>query len=1366
MSTVTPSSTSTSMSAVHVTAPSLQPNPRSTDFKYFRRQFDNYLLIIGAAELQKLPLLLNSLGVDGLNIYDGLDDPKNTYSDAIGRLSDYFDGKSSVLVRRKQFYEAKQLSYESVNEFAVRLRRLAKECEFAAACPELLRDIFVIGVKNGRLAEQLLALEATALTFDIALRKAEAFERATAGRNEMEKVSVIRQQVKEEGSCNLRKCYRCGSNNHLANSDSCKARNVECRMCHKVGHFRSQCRMNQRVPESSSRIHPRVGSHANSRASNSTNSRAASSSNSVKGCAANSMNSSRAANATKSRAANSVISSCANCLNFPCIDQPVSDNGEFSHRDSGAVSSIEEHAFAFNVCSTSCDEFKRRIVVNGQEIECLIDTGASVNVIPNIITDVEIVPTDVTVEAWGNFTLKVLGKTTLTVVYKDKSVAATFVVVDSHGSNIPLLSGSLCRHLGLLDELVSHAKPADFIAQYPQVFSGIGKLKDFKCTITCRPNAVPFSCAPRRLPLSLVPDVKKELDNLIENDIIMKVSEPSEWSSPIVAVRKKDQSLRICCDYRKLNDNINRQLFHIPTVEDLLGSITNAKVFSLLDCNKAYYQIEVSEDSRSLLTFGTPCGQYTFKRLPFGIKCAPEIFQKIMSELLADIPGVLVFIDDILVYGSSVEEQSNRLHRVLQRLQIKGITLNPQKCTFSVSELTFLGHKISERGIEPSLDKVKAISEIKVPETKEQLRSFLGLVTYVGHRFVPNFASYVKPLWKMVAKDRPSKPQWSDVALSNFEILKNKVADISSIAWYNPSVECLIQTDASGTGLGAVLLQEGQPVAYASRSLTHVEMRYSQLEREFLAVFFALKRFRQMILGNRIVIETDNRPIISFTRKPIDCLPLRIQRWLLRIQDFDLSFRHISGKENKIADGLSRNSLPSDVKSSAEYSVCFILQGSPMELKTIASHTVLDSELIAVYEAISSNWSSPFSKQLKPFYHFREQLSVKHSRDEQTFVIMKGERIIIPLALRKELLTLLHEGHIGMSKMKHLLRSFAYWPTALSDIENEVKHCDACTRFQNKTDKMPLKSVVEEATRPWETVSIDLTGPSELLQGKTLLTIIDHYTRFPEVVVLRDSSTRCIIESLRNIFARFGFPKHLISDNGTCFTSHEFEHFLESTRTVHRKSSVFFPQSNGLIERFHSTLKTRLRKLFHDNNLTLNTAIDRILYDIRSCPHEMTGQTPFYRMFGRSMRTKMSELMFSSATSSGRNVESEYVKRGNSRIVNYKPGDAVYVKKGFTESHFCHPAIVLKCVGRGAYKVKFYDDSVRVYNQRFMKRRFKKEVDSYDDLMIDSALNEVDHRSGASSDITSIPPVCEEPVIRRSTRMRTKPRKCEEFVFH
>ena len=1239
-------------SSAQLIAPLLPSHPNSTDFKYFKRTFINYLEIISADKAQKLPLLLNSLGRDGLDIYDGLPSPKDDFDQAMDKLSTYFTGSASTLLRRKDFYAAKQKSFETVNEFAVRLRRLFSECDFPASLSqEILRDIFVFGLFDDRAAQQLLALDTAKLNFDTALKRAETFECAHKERKSTEVSAVMK---KSPESHSTRKCFRCGSRDHIANFDKCPAKAEKCHVCSKIGHFKSQCRANKSRNFSESSVHDRPRT--------------------------------------------SLVSNVSDFV------QPSSDGSN--------IFSLT----AVDACSVSCDDTKRNVIINGRNVLAIIDTGASVNVLPNgMVPSAELSPSHVKLNTWGALPLKVIADVQCTIQYKDRSVDETFIVVDTDkNKSLPLMSSSLCKKLGLLQELVQNVSLTDFPSNFPEVFQGTGLIKNVQVDLHVHENAVPFSVPNRRLPLALHSQVKEELDKMVENDIITPVSEPTSWCSPIVVVKKKDDKLRICCDFRELNKYVQRQHFPIPCIDDLLASITNAECFSLLDCKSAYYQLQVSPESQHFLTFGTPFGRYTFRRLPFGICTAPEIFQKVMSDLLSDLPGVIVYIDDILIFGSSPEEHNKRVTEVLQRLSENGICLKVEKCIFGSSQVDFLGHSLSKDGVKPSAKKVEAVNSMVLPSTKSQLRSFLGLASYVGHKCVPNLAEITRPLWDMVRKCSPEKITWSDSDKKAFFDTQGAISRISALAWFKPGVDCVLQTDASGTAIGAVLLQNNLPVAYASRMLTEVEKRYSQLEREFLGIVFGLLKFRHIVLGNFCVVQTDHKPIIALLDKRIDTLPLRLQRWILKIQEFSVKYQFIKGEDNVLADALSRNCNTEILDKSVddvEYSVCFILKASPLDLKAVAEASFQDPLMTTLLQCVQNDWENYASdpelrNRMKPFYHSRHELSVKFSADQTKFLILKGRLIAIPEELQRSVLELVHEGHLGMTKMKQHIRNFAYWPNYSSDIESYVKCCTACVSFQTKSDKLTFSEVANESTAPWQTISVDLTGPSDLLQGKTLLTVIDHFSRFPEVVILSDTSSKSIIGALTSLFARYGLPEKLLSDNGSNFVSAEFESFLASTRTQHFRTSNFHPQTNGVVERFHGSLKLRLRKLMTFDKLSLPLAIDKVLYDLRSSPHEVTGATPFARMFGRSMRTKLSQITVhdSSPSTVPRDLTTDYRNRFVPREVQYQPGERVLCRKGRTEKFFTHPAEIQRRVGRGAYEVRVPNGQTRVYNQCNLKR--------------------------------------------------------------
>ena len=268
----------------------------------------------------------------------------------------------------------------------------------------------------------------------------------------------------------------------------------------------------------------------------------------------------------------------------------------------------------------------------------------------------------------------------------------------------------------------------------------------------------------------------------------------------------------------------------------------------------------------------------------------------------------------------------------------------------------------------------------------------------------------------------------------------------------------------------------------------------------------------------------------------------------------------------------------------------------------------------------------------------------------------------MPQALRHEILCSAHETHSGMSKMKSVLRAYCFWPRINADIEEFVRHCTACTVYQQRVDKPPMVPVAEQETKPWCSVAVDLTGPSDILDGKVLLTIIDLYSRYPEVYILKDITSSEIVSKLRSTFARCGFPERVISDNGSVFVSQEFRDFLINCGIKPVNSSFYYPQSNSTIERFHGTLKSKLKRLRFENRIPLQMALDNVLFDIRATPNDINGHTPFFRLFGREMYTKLSKLAMKDVRVVGRkrSARNKYAKK-QSIVKNYEPGQSVLV---------------------------------------------------------------------------------------------------------
>ena len=644
-------------------------------------------------------------------------------------------------------------------------------------------------------------------------------------------------------------------------------------------------------------------------------------------------------------------------------------------------------------------------------------------------------------------------------------------------------------------------------------------------------------------------------------------------------------------------------------------------MFSKLDLRWGYHQIELSEESREITTFITHKGLYRYKRLMFGISSAPEKYQQVIQQTLQGTEGVHNISDDIIVHGATHDQHDKRLRKVMMRVRECDLTLNLEKCQFSMSQLTFMGHVLSSRGVGVATDKVRAVVEAREPESVSEVRSFLGLVNYSG-RFIPDLATLSEPLRRLTKKD--VEFQWGPEQAAAFQKLKNELARAEILGYYDKDAETHVITDASPVGLGAVLAQKQQGefrvIMYASRSLTEVERRYSQTEREVLAIVWACERFHTYLYGVKFHLVTDH--------KPLECLyskksrpPARIERWVLRMQVFYYSIEYKPGSEN-IADSLSRLSCrPSQdeekTRNVAEEYVRFIAQTATPKARTtreVEEHSHRDAELSGVRRCIREGvWNN---KECVRYIPVKEELCAIDK------VVLRGTRIVIPQSLRQQVLAIAHEGHVGIVATKLRLRTKVWWPSIDKDAEQYVRSCHGCQLVGQATPPEPLMPT-ELPLGKWQDLSLDLLVP--MPTGEYLLVVIDYYSRYYEVEILMSVTASQIISRLEKIFAVHGLPVTITSDNGPQFRSEEFEHYLVGNGILHRKVTPQWAQANGEVERQNRSLLKSMR-IAQAEGKNWRKELVHYLATYRTTPHTVTGVCPAELLFGRKIRTKMPEL--------------------------------------------------------------------------------------------------------------------------------------------
>ena len=885
---------------------------------------------------------------------------------------------------------------------------------------------------------------------------------------------------------------------------------------------------------------------------------------------------------------------------------------------------------------------------SGNFLRFQVDTGAQCNVVPLALYKEatkdhslsHIIMSSSQITAYGGATLPVVGQVCMEVEWNHCQYILECKLVNA--TNIrPLLGRRASINMKIVayldnDKLhqpdVRHAtvfavEPTNaisqrqLVAQYPKVFrEAVGKVSG-KYHIRLDPNAVPVQHAPRRVPVALRQQLKETLHNMAKADIIAPVTDPTEWISSMVVVPKKNGTLRLCLDPKELNAAIQREHYALPTIEDVATCLHGAKVFTVLDVRSGFWHITLDDSSSLLTTFHTPFGRYRWKRMPFGICSAPEIFQRPMHQLIEGLTGIEVIADDFVVVGrghdeaEAIHDHDKNLHAFLQRCEECGVRLNADKMKLRRNAVPFIGHIATDQGLCADPAKVQAIKEMPMPKNIAAVQRLLGLAQYLS-KFLPHLSDIMKPLRDLTQKEVDWV--WDHPQQEAMDKLKQAVMSTPVLRYYNIQEEVTLQCDASQSGLGAAMMQNGQPVAYASRALTSAETRYAQIEKELLAVVFVCDHFDAYIYGrSRINIETDHKPLESIVLKPLNDAPKRLQRMLLQLQKYNLQWKYKKGTSMFLADTLSRAHLPEVCACDLElatnlegidHMAPMLLAVSKDRLIQIKHASTDDPTLQVLRETIQQGW--PESKTEVPpavqaYFDFRDELTI------QDQLVFKGPRIIIPGALRREMMSMVHASHIGIEGCIQRAWDSLYWPRMNSDLKEYIGKCDICLSHRAVPGRESLLQH-EIPERPWAKIGVDLCE----LKGRTLLVVCDYYSNFIEVENIRTATTQGVSRILKNLFSRYGVPDVVILDNGPQFSSSKFADFARAWCFTHTTTSPYYPQSNGKAENAVKTIKKLFTKC-HESGQSEYKA----LLDWRNTPTEGMGTSPAQRFLGRRCKT-------------------------------------------------------------------------------------------------------------------------------------------------
>jgi hypothetical protein len=952
----------------------------------------------------------------------------------------------------------------------------------------------------------------------------------------------------------------------------------------------------------------------------------------------------------------------------------------------------------------------------GNLIHFKIDTAADATVITKKVADnlnLKVERSDTVINGYipGGGQMKAVGCTWVTLINRPKGIEKVVKAEVVNEDVVCILGESDCRALKLVKRVmcndtveydcksrsrlnVDHDKKVEYDCKsksrlnvnhdkkvpvstqeiynsYSDVQQGIGKIPG-KISLTVDPNVSPVANPPRPVPAALRDATLRKLQEMEDSGVIEKIplGTVTPWVSSMHVVPKKNTSeVRITIDPQHLNKALQREYHPITTIEDVITRTSGSKLFTVIDANQGYFQLELDEKSSHLVVFNTPFGRYRYKRLPMGISSAPEIYQRAMNELFSDIEGVEIVMDDILIHGPTIDVHDQRLKKVLQRCRDINLKINPKKTKLCVKEVEYIGHKLTDQGVKVSDEKVRAILEMPEPENISQVQTLLGMVNYTM-KFMPNLSAVTEPLRQLIKQGSDANFYFDEVHRQSFTKLKKMMTTAPVLKYYSMTEPITVTCDASQSGLGCAILQGGRPVAYASKALTDTEYAYAQIEKELLAICFAFRKFHTFLYGRSdITVETDHLPLVRIFQKELHQVPLRLQKMRMGLQQYDFELIAKRGKDIPLADALSRAYLPTvepDLQNETQVfltEVPSVTAFKSSTLEEVKKETAKDPCLQKLMATVHNGW--PENKQevdseVAPYWDFRD--TITHTEG----LLVYGQRVIIPYKMRKGILAILHESHQGMVRTKQLARDLIFWPGLRGQIKDMVSKCSICQQHRNYQQKETMIPS-EVPTRPWSLLAMDLFD----CKGTKFLIMVDYYSEFFEIRKLsKGSNATKVIKKIKKIWSVHGIPDKVLTDNGPPFSSRQMKAFAEEYRFELDSMSPWHSQTNGMVERAVQTCKRLLSKCLEDGK-----DVYLALLDLRNTPRGDKEGSPAQRLMGRRTKTKLptADVLLRPQLKNPEEVRKcledrretarKYYNRGAKDLPNIHAGDTLRVRK-------------------------------------------------------------------------------------------------------
>lgn len=710
------------------------------------------------------------------------------------------------------------------------------------------------------------------------------------------------------------------------------------------------------------------------------------------------------------------------------------------------------------------------------------------------------------------------------------------------------------------------------------------------------------------VPQSHPPYQRSPKDRILINSQVLEmlklgVIRPSNsaFASPVFVIKKRDGGSRFVVDLRSLNAITVPDRYPLPRISDILDSLSKAKYYSICDMSAAYWQVKIDEESKHRTAFITTEGLFEFQVVPFGFRNAPAFFQRMMDQILSPFKwkNCLVYLDDIIIFSETFEQHLKDVEQVFTKLNDHNIRLNGKKTFLGQTRIKFLGHTITKDGIKPDPSNLIPISNFKTPTSVKMLRSFLGMVSYY-RRFIPTFSTEAAPLYELLKKE--NKFTWSIDCQKAFESFKQKLTTEPIVAHFKDDCPTRIQTDASIEGIGAVLEQqqdgEWRLIACVSRSTNDAEKKYHIQELESLALVYSIDKFRVYLHGRPFTAIIDNHSLCWL--KSLKKCSAKIVRWRFILSEFEFDIVHQKGKDNCVADCLSRWPEPFNPATQRdEFPIFFV------------SREKLNEE----------QWNDPWIKKCTTdffnnniTYSFKDKCWYRESRGKQG----PTYQIVIPKSLREECMKHFHDspddgGHWSFIRMFDKIRSRFFWPNMERDIKLFIKTCEIC-QFRNSRRSNKIGNLQSNYSEgPFERWAVDVIGPLPKTKKKNvyIITMIDLFTKWAEARAVPDQKSHRVIDFLKDTFNRFGYPKDLIHDQGSNFMGRETQEFLNNSSIRSCNTSGYRPMSNGMVERFNRTLTIYLSKFCNKNKKNWDELLTNALASYNKSIQKSTGKSPY-----------------------------------------------------------------------------------------------------------------------------------------------------------